>query len=55
MAATSNLCRHSRCTGQLQEMPDDPALPPHIEKYECYECGEVYEYDTELDAFEIDA
>lgn len=47
-------CLHRDCTGSLMLAGDDPALPPHVNKYECRDCGEWYDHDTETGELEVD-
>lgn len=42
-----NECQYRDCDGQLLGPSDDPLLPDYINLWECDECGEVYEEDTE--------
>lgn len=39
----------------LEALPPDPALPPHVVKLECPECGEWYDLDRETGELERDA
>jgi len=44
-------CIHRDCDGQLE--PVESSLPPGYQLYECWDCGELWEHDKELDEYSL--
>lgn len=51
----TDTCEHRDCDGHLIEWGFDPALPPHVTRFECDACGEWYLHDAEAGRLTIDS